>query len=176
MSVKRMKPWHLSVRHRSRGVGIVEVLVALVVIGVGMLGVASLYVISLQAKTSAGARMQAVNLAYDMADRIRANRNAGNAYALSSSATLSAPTTSCAGSSATNCSPAQMAAEDLYQWSQMVQGRDGSIIRGTNGLPGTVTRQITVSGSNPTTYVIQLTWGEPSSGGTTQSYQLEVRI
>ena len=63
MSVKRMKPWHLSVRHRSRGVGIVEVLVALVVIGVGMLGVASLYVISLQAKTSAGARMQAVNLA-----------------------------------------------------------------------------------------------------------------
>ena len=59
----------------------VEMLVALVVLAVGMLGVASLFGISLHSGSSAISRMQAVNLATDLADRIRANRQAGNAYA-----------------------------------------------------------------------------------------------
>jgi type IV pilus modification protein PilV len=59
---------------RSGGFSIVEALVALVVLSVGMLGIAALYVESLRAGRSAVYHTQAVNLAADMADRIRANR------------------------------------------------------------------------------------------------------
>src|SRR5436853_7178145 len=62
-----------------RGFTMIEMLVALVVLAVGMLGVASLFGISLHSGSSAITRMQAVNLATDLADRIRANRAAGDA-------------------------------------------------------------------------------------------------
>src|SRR5258707_3864497 len=65
---------------RPRGFTMVEMLVALVVLAVGMLGVASLFGISLHSGSSAIARMQAVNLAADIGDRIRANRRAAGAY------------------------------------------------------------------------------------------------
>lgn len=61
-------------RSAINGIGLIEVLVALVILAVGMLGIASLYVTTLQAKITAQSRMQAINLADDMADRIRANR------------------------------------------------------------------------------------------------------
>src|SRR5256884_5493529 len=63
-----------------RGFTLIEMLVALVVLAVGMLGVASLFGISLHSGSSAITRMQAVNLAADIADRIRANRRAAGAY------------------------------------------------------------------------------------------------
>src|SRR5258707_4462059 len=66
---------------RPRGFTMVEMLVALVVLAVGMLGVASLFGISLHSGSSAIARMQAVNLAADIADHIRANLRASGAYA-----------------------------------------------------------------------------------------------
>ena len=61
---------------RMAGISMVEALVALVIISVGMLGIAGLYLCSLQAGRSANLRMQAVNLTTDLADRIRANREA----------------------------------------------------------------------------------------------------
>src|SRR5438045_6342747 len=64
---------------RPRGFTMIEMLVALVVLAVGMLGVAILFGISLHSGSSAISRMQAVNLAADLADRIRANRRAGDA-------------------------------------------------------------------------------------------------
>ena len=54
--------------------------VALVVIAVGMLGIAGLYLSSLQSSRSAKLRAQAVQLAGSIADRIRANRDAVMAY------------------------------------------------------------------------------------------------
>ena len=62
------------------GFTLVETLVALVVLAIGMLGIAALYVDTLRAGRSALVRTQAVNLASDLADRIRANRNPIDAY------------------------------------------------------------------------------------------------
>jgi type IV pilus assembly protein PilV len=63
------------------GFTLVESLVALIVLSVGMLGIAALYVESLSAGRIALQRTEAVTLASDMADRIRANRDGGLGYA-----------------------------------------------------------------------------------------------
>lgn len=70
-----------TIRHDS-GFSLIEVLVALVVLSVGLLGVAALQSTSAQFNTSAYSATQATILAYDMADRVRANRGAAflNAY------------------------------------------------------------------------------------------------
>src|SRR5256885_15202224 len=54
---------------RPHGFTMIEMLVALVVLAVGMLGVASLFGISLHSGSSAITRMQAVNLATDQIGR-----------------------------------------------------------------------------------------------------------
>lgn len=58
-----------------RGTTLVETLVALLVLSIGLLGVAALQVNALQTNHSANVRSQASVLAYDIADRMRANRN-----------------------------------------------------------------------------------------------------
>jgi type IV pilus assembly protein PilV len=62
------------------GFTLVEVLIALVVLSIGMLGIAALYVESLRANRTSLVRTQAVSLAADLADRIRANRTPADAY------------------------------------------------------------------------------------------------
>ncbi|MGE8069079.1 type IV pilus modification protein PilV [Pseudomonas sp. NPDC089569] len=55
------------------GMSLIEVLVALVVLGVGMLGAAALQLSALKYTDSARMTSQASFIAYDMMDRIRAN-------------------------------------------------------------------------------------------------------
>lgn len=57
-----------------RGVSLIEVLIAVLVLSIGLLGLAGLQATALQANQGAHLRSQAVNLAYDMSDRMRANR------------------------------------------------------------------------------------------------------
>src|SRR5690606_4205963 len=66
---------------RMHGFTLVESLVSLVVLSVGMIGIAALYTQGLGAGRTAQYRSLAVNLVADMADRIRANRLALGAYA-----------------------------------------------------------------------------------------------
>lgn len=152
------------------GIGLIEVLVALIIMSVGLLGIASLYVTALQAKTTSLSRMKAVNLAQDMADRIRANSSAASAYAIAVSDTQTALGNSpnCFGTTVT-CTDTQMALYDKYEWDKMIY--DSS--RGMN-LPGQPTRSITISGSSPTIITITLTWQEKSSGNLTYSMQIQV--
>jgi len=65
---------------RQRGFTMVETLVALVVLAIGLLGIAALYLDSLRAGRTAIYRTQAVNLSADLADRIRSNRAAIASY------------------------------------------------------------------------------------------------
>lgn len=61
---------------RQHGTTLVETLVALVVLSIGLLGVAALQMASLRNNHAAHTRSQATALAYDVADRMRANRTA----------------------------------------------------------------------------------------------------
>lgn len=61
-------------RTAERGVGLVEVLVATVLVSIGLLTLASLQALSLKRSTSAALRTEAVGQSYDLLDRMRANR------------------------------------------------------------------------------------------------------
>jgi type IV pilus assembly protein PilV len=73
-----------------RGTTLVETLVALVVLSVGLLGIAALQMTSLSNNRGAHLRSQAQVLAYDIADRMRANRNVAlaNGYAVTFAGTI----------------------------------------------------------------------------------------
>ena len=69
---------------RNRGFTLVEAMVALIVLSVGLLGIAALYVETLRANRTSLYRTQAVNMATDIGDRMRSNRNPAAAYACGS--------------------------------------------------------------------------------------------
>lgn len=64
----------LSAARHARGMTLIEVLVTLVIISVGLLGVAALQITTVRNNQDAYVRSQAAMLAGDMLDRMRANR------------------------------------------------------------------------------------------------------
>lgn len=64
-----------------RGMSLLEVLVAIVVLALGLLGLAALQMTSLKGGHGAYLRSQAAQMAYDMSDRLRANRDGAPDYA-----------------------------------------------------------------------------------------------
>lgn len=136
-------------RTKQNGFTLVEVLVSLVVMAVGMLGIAALYIEGMQSGSSAVIHANAVNLAADMADRIRVNSGAGFSYAGVGPGTNA---NNCVNGLA-NCNPAQLATDDWFWWSQDL----------INRMPPGVTANIGVAnpgGALIFTYTIALTWPE----------------
>jgi type IV pilus assembly protein PilV len=128
------------------GFTLVEVLVSLVVLAVGLLGIAGLYVESLRAGRTSLNRMTAVTLAADMADRIRANTGGGVAYAGNGPGADNG----CVNG-ANACSPEQLAADDWFRWLGDVGAR----------LPGDASAEIAVANAPPLTqFTITLSWPE----------------
>jgi len=149
-----MRPMRISLQS---GFSLIEAMVALVVVSVGMIGIAGLYGQGLSAGRTALYRTQAVNLAADMADRIRVNRLGGANYG------GAAANNNCDPPGAVNCTPAQMAAHDLFVWKNQVQAQ----------LPtGVGTVQFT--GTSPATYTITVTWQETGLGAV--NYQMAIRV
>ena len=129
---------------QQRGFSLVEVLIALIIMSVGMLGIAGLYVQSMQAGRTSMFRHHAVTMAGDVADRIRANPRAGVGYAGFGA------DNGCVGQGI-DCNEAAMAAHDIFLWDQQA----------AESLPnGDVTIQFddTVV---PPEYTIMVDWDEP---------------
>lgn len=93
--------------NRQKGVGLVEVLVALVLLGIAVLGFVALQIRAITASNEATMNVQATNIARDLAERMRVNRNGLDDYAEAASA----PTV-CATSF---CTPQEMAQYDFAQ-------------------------------------------------------------
>jgi type IV pilus assembly protein PilV len=132
------------------GFTMVEVLVALVVLAIGLLGIAALYLNSLQSGRTAIYRTEAVNLAADLADRIRMNRTAQAAYASVFTATA-APVGAC--STTGGCTDVELATTDLANWKAAI----GQLLPGGQGQVA-VTAPTAVD--EPATYVVTVRWSE----------------
>ena len=98
------------------GFTLIEVLVSMLILSIGLIGVAALQGVSLKNTQSAFMRSQATALAYDLADRMRANRLAAEIglYDPGTAATVSA----C--KSTTGCIPQDMAKHDLAEWNAAI--------------------------------------------------------
>lgn len=136
---------HSTCRTQS-GFSLVEVLIALIIMSVGMLGIAGLYVQSMQAGRTSMFRHHAVTLAGDVADRIRANPRAGAAYAGAGA------DNGCIATGA-DCNEAEMAAQDILVWDRQA----------ADSLPN---GDVTVAFDNavvPPLYTITVAWDEPGA-------------
>jgi type IV pilus assembly protein PilV len=122
---------------RRGGFTLIEALVALLVISIGLLGVAALQLTSLRSNHASAMRSQATVLAYDIVDRMRANRTA----ALAGNYNIALGATATAGT---------VAGDDVIAWKQNIsrtlpatdnsgtpQVADGSVVQ--NGAIFTVT-------------------------------------
>lgn len=115
---------------RYKGFSLIEVLIALVILSVGLLGIAAMVSVSLKSKDSAYSQTQATALAQAILDRMRANHSAATsgAYDVAIGTTPTAP--ACMGS-ANSCTAAQVATFDLADWKNSLKNAlpqgDGSI-------------------------------------------------
>jgi len=114
-------------RHRSvtrqHGFSMLEVMIAVLVVSLGLLGLAGLQTVGLRNNSSASQRTVATALAYEMADRMRANFAsvlAGDYNYPNYSATASAGQTTANCLNTTGCTSTQLALEDLYEWNQQI--------------------------------------------------------
>lgn len=134
-----------AIRH-GHGMTLIEVLVTLVIISVGLLGVAALQLTTVRNNLDAFVRSQAAVLASDMLDRVRANRSAAianpGAYNIDFGPAPAATTA---------------AQQDMVQWKGMLNTQlpngDGSI----------VTNRTNIDGVDRYIVTITIRWGERST-------------
>ena len=130
---------------KQTGFTLIEVLVTVVILAVGLFGLAGLQATSLKFNSTAYQRSQATSLAYDIADRMRANVVAarGGNYDIALGVAASGGTT--------------LAAIDLQEWRRAL----------ANTLPSG-TGSIAVNG-NVFTIIIQ--WNDDRDAANVQSFQ-----
>jgi type IV pilus assembly protein PilV len=148
-------------RKHQLGLGLIESLIALLVISIGLLGVAALQITSLKQSSSAQNHSQAVWYSYEMTDRINANRGAILQYV--GIDTANTYDKDCQGSP---CSPSDMVTADAQIWKNLVSKLPSG--RGVITQPnaGVQALQVTVmwdDGADES----NCTNGEPNSNGMT---------
>ena len=128
-----------------RGFTLLESLVALIILSVGMLGIAALYVEGLRSGRTAIYRTTAVNLAADMMDRIRANPAAREEYE------KAGKSLGCVDGDK-DCTPSELAQDDVAAWEAAV----------AVSMPAGAETDINVTDIDPYfEYEIEVTWPEP---------------
>ncbi|KAB7613235.1 type IV pilus modification protein PilV [Verminephrobacter eiseniae] len=141
----------------ARGVTLVEVMVAIVVLSIGLLGIAGLQAATLKYKINTWARSSASTLLSDLSERVRINPDSagnrfaetgadiaskyviGDAWAAQQSAALDPITPNC---ETEPCTPLQRATHDLQAWRQRVRNnlpQGAALISGNRKIGLTVT-------------------------------------
>jgi type IV pilus assembly protein PilV len=103
-----------------RGVGLVEVLVAIAVFSVGVLGTFAMQVSAARVNFDAAQQLMATGLARDILERMRSNAGELDAYTVNGVGQQALPfATDCR---LTDCSAAHLAAFDLFAWTSRLNG------------------------------------------------------
>lgn len=133
---------------KQRGFTLVEVLVALVVLSIGLLGMAKMVMVSSHSNDSAYLRSQATAMAYQAMDSMRANllgATAGN-Y-VTGMGVMPAPTSNCSA----YCANTALALSDVYWWKVHLAT-----------LPGG-TGSIATSATFPVTATVMVQWDDSAA-------------
>ncbi|MDC9725492.1 MAG: type IV pilus modification protein PilV [Gammaproteobacteria bacterium] len=141
-----------------KGFTLVEVLVTVVIMAMGLLGLAGLQTTSLRYNLDAEQRGTAVQLVYDMSERMRAMTNRELLSGLEKYTEEGVEEASCTSYSANavaGCTPLQMASHDKFEWL-------GEI---SNSLPGGEGYISVAAGI----YTITVTWDDNRDGNTDAS-------
>jgi type IV pilus assembly protein PilV len=144
-------PMHKHGSRKASGFTFIEALVALIVLSIGLLGVAALQLTSLRSNHSASLRSQATLLASDMVDRMRANRTAALADAYKTNFDEEADEES-----------EEQSQIDLVRWQQNLKDTlpDGR---------GSITR-------NGVTFTITVQWDDTRGEGDPMEFAMETQI
>ncbi|GAA5630484.1 hypothetical protein Acal02_01084 [Acinetobacter calcoaceticus] len=104
-------------RSNQQGVGLVEVLVALILLSIAVLGFVALQMKAIAASHEAGRNIQAINIARDLSERIRSNRDGLQAFKDKNGYTTKITSNkNCANETdAAFCSATEMAAYDFVK-------------------------------------------------------------
>jgi type IV pilus assembly protein PilV len=143
-----MKYTHLDKTHQ-HGFTLVEVLVALVVLSIGLLGMAKMVMVSSHSNDSAYLRSQATALAYQAMDSMRANLIGATAGTY---ATPMGVMPAAASNCSAYCDNTPLALSDVYWWKQHLK----------NALPSG-TGQITTSATFPVIATVQVQWDDSAA-------------
>jgi type IV pilus assembly protein PilV len=172
---------------RTGGFTLIEVLVSLVILSIGLLGIAKLMLFSSRSNDSAYLRSQATALAYEILDNMRANRQEAIAgtYTTTQGATATTatpPAAICLG--AVQCTTPQQALFDVYQWKLRLNTASNPGGQTIGALPAGVGSVTTTPVGSQTTVVIVVGWDDTVAQSTykaaaatdTQSITLETLL
>ena len=139
----------------------IEVLVTVVILAVGLLGLAGMQGVSMRNNHSAYLRSQAVQLAYDMADRVRSNSEHRSDFdGLSGAAAPDCESTS-------KCTAENLARNDIYKWEQeiaaILPAGDSIICLDSTPDDGTANDAALCDGSG-TSYAVKIWWNDNRAG------------
>lgn len=138
-----------------RGFTFIEALIALLVLSIGLLGVAALQLTSVRSNHSASLRSQATLLAYDMVDRMRANRTEAlsGAYDIAFGAELDEESTT-------------LNTADLERWTANLQE---TLPSGEGSIERTVT-------GGATTFTVTVRWDDSRGANAPMQFVMETQI
>jgi len=137
---------------RQAGFSLIEILVTLVVLSIGLLGIAGMQASGLRNNHAAYTKTQATNLAMDMAERIRANPKGQASYAGFDSNNAPATSPNCITS---GCTPAELATHDKFEWSQPLKTETKPVLPAGRG-------HVTQNGDQ---FIVTILWREIAYDG-----------
>jgi len=144
------------------GFSFIEVLVSLILIGVGLMGLGSMQITSLKGTTNAHSRTIATMLAMDLGDRMRANQLGvqGGFYGDAISCAAADEATACRGTNI--CTPEETATFDLQEVACGIKGESNKYGGVANLLPSGSLSVTCPAGCNAANAVhdINVNWAE----------------
>lgn len=147
---------------RVPGFSMVEVLVALVVLSVGLLGIAKMQALGMSSTSVAGKRALAATLADSLAAAMHENQAYWSSLAAigqqnASTAVVPSCVLGAPNFAAPSCTPTQLAAYDLQVWALNL-----------NGLLSNAQGSVTCQAASPNTCLVTITWSEKTLAINTQ--------
>jgi type IV pilus assembly protein PilV len=141
----------LMMKRATHGFTLIEVLVAVVIVSLGMLGIAGTLLTATRSSSSNYLKQQAVQSAYDIVDRMRANRTTAILTTATSNpyiVALGSGIPAAPNCTTSVCSGTQMATLDISQWETNLQNLP-------NGTGSVAVALDTVTGASNVTVIVQ---------------------